>query len=223
MGLFSRAPQQPTKPALRLPADTRMIDVRGESHYVPALERVARENGVDLKHRDEFDLDDVWLRIIPQPTNPHDSNAIMVASPRGDCLGHISREGAAKYVEVISELAEKHELWCKAQMGGGIYDGDWRIGVWIYIPTPGELGKLASLHAAASIAVLAKKWQDAQALQAEASQILDTTIARMRANGEDCDGEHTLLARANLEKAIRAHVRAIKALHRAVTDFQGRP
>lgn len=200
-----------------------MIDVHGESHYVPALERLAHQSGVNLKRIDEFDLDTIWLRLIPEPANPHDPKAIMVASPDGRCLGHIGRTEAAKYAEVITELAETHELWCRAQIGGGLHNGQWRIGVWLYIPTPGELEKQAGHQAAESVAMLGAKWRDAQVLQTEASQMFDAILAQMRVDGDNPDGEHMLFARANLEKAVRGHLRAAKALHRAVNDFQGKP
>jgi hypothetical protein len=154
-------PSRSRKTALRLPASTRMLNVQGESHYMPALRKLVSTQGVNLGRVDEFDTGDLWLRLTPEPTNQYDRNAIMVTSPKGSCLGYLGREQAAKYVEVITELAVKHDLWCKAQVGGGRYPSGWRIGVWLFIPTPTELTQLAGNKTAGSMALLEGKWRDA--------------------------------------------------------------
>ncbi len=200
-----------------------MVEVRGESHYVAALERLVSAQGVNLKRVDEFDLDDIWLRLIPEPTNPYDPRALMVASSEGDCLGHIGRENAAKYAEIITELAGGHDLWCRAQIGGGRYDDGWRIGVWVFMVSPGDLAKQAGRVAAQSVATLESKWREATIIHTGAMDNFTATLAQMRAADQDPDGEHMQFARAGLEKAIRSYARAVKALQQAVNDFHGNP
>lgn len=200
-----------------------MVEVRGESHYVPALERLASAQGVNLKRVDEFDLDDIWLRLIPEPTNPYDRKALMVTSPEGHCLGHIGRENAAKYTEIITELAKAHDLWCRAQIGGGRYDDGWRIGVWVFMVSPGDLAKQAGRAAAQSVAALESKWREATIIHTGAVDTFTATLAQMRAADHDPDGEHMQFARTGLEKAIRSYARAVKALQQAVTDFHDTP
>lgn len=216
-GIAPATRAKPAKPILRLPADTRMIDVHGESFYGPALRKFVTANGVNLNRTDDFDLDDVLVRLIPEPTNPQDPRAIMVAAPDGSCLGHVGRANALKYAEIITELAETHDLWCKAQIGGGKYPSGWRIGVWLYIPTPGELAKQAGDAAAQSVVTLERKWREATALQHDAFETFTATLARIH----DHDEAHMQFVRAGLEKAIRSHTRSAKALQRAALDFHG--
>ncbi len=133
----------PARPALRLPGEANLIEVRGESRCVPALERLAADHGVQLAHVDEFDIDDVWLRLIPEPTNAVDPNALLVTSAQGRRLGYMARERAARYAAVVAELAATHDLWCRAHVGGGRHDGSWRIGVWLHLVAPRELKRAA--------------------------------------------------------------------------------
>jgi hypothetical protein len=120
----------------------RFIEVHGESHYLPALERLASEHGVDLAHVDDFDIDDVPVQLIPEPTNPYDPHAIMVVSPTNrDRLGYMAREKAAEYAEAIAKIAMEHDLWCAAQVGGARHDDGWRIGIQLLLPIPSKMAQ----------------------------------------------------------------------------------
>lgn len=106
---------------------------------------------------------------------------------------------------------------------GGHYDDGWRIGVWVYMVSPGDLAKQAGQVAAQSVAALEGKWREATIIHTGAVDTFTTTLAQMRAADQDPDGEHMQFARAGLEKAIRSYARAVKALQQAVTDFHGIP
>jgi hypothetical protein len=186
---------------------------------MPALEKLVTAQGINLKHTDDFDLHDLWLRLIPEPTNPADPRAIQVASPDGALLGYLSRENAAKYAEILTELADKHDLWCAAQIGGGLKEDGWSIGVWLYMATPGELAKRASQTASQSVVALETAWHESTAVEQGAREAFDAALSQMRTDGLDPDGDEIWFARANVEKAIRSYSRATKALHRAVDDF----
>jgi hypothetical protein len=112
----------------------------------------------------------------------------MVTSPEGHCLGHIGRENAAKYTEIMTELAKAHDLWCRAQVGGGRYDDGWRIGVWVFMVSPGDLAKQAGRAAAQSVAALESKWREATIIHTGAVDTFTVTLVRMRAADHDPDG-----------------------------------
>jgi hypothetical protein len=208
---------------LRLPHDTRLIDVVGESHHMPAIERLVTAQGVNLRHIEDFDIDNIWLRLTPEPNNPVDKRAISVTTAKRELLGYLSRENAAKYVEILTELGRQHDLWCLAQVGGGLKDDGWSIGIWLYMETPGELSKHAGRKAAASVAALEDQWSAATKTQSDAYNMFLAALAQMELDGVDPDGTDKQFSRASLEKAIRAHARSSKALQKAVADFQGAP
>jgi hypothetical protein len=223
-GVTQPTPRSPSKLTsgreLRLPHDTRLIDVVGESHHMPAIERLVTAQGINLSRIDDFDLDNIWLRLIPEPNNPADKRAISVTTAKRELLGYLSRENAAKYVEILTELGRQHDLWCLAQVGGGLKDDGWSIGIWLYMETPGELSKHAGRKAAASVGSLEDKWTVATEIQSDAFL---AALAQMELHGLDPDGADRQFSRASLEKAIRAHARSSKALQKAVADFQGAP
>lgn len=179
---------------------------------MPTLERLAATNNVNLSRAADFDVDGLWFRITPEPSNPADTNAIMVCAENGERVGYLPRESAVKYAPVIRELAERNELWCRGSIGGGRKRDGWAIGVWLQLLSPAELAKIASARTAKSIVLIAEKWDQANRTNGLAMRELEDLVAdKGRRDGADHQA-----ARAQLEKAVRQHVRASKALLQAV-------
>jgi HIRAN domain len=71
---------------------TTNLSVKGTRYYKAA----------ELLQKDSL-LSSTAIRLEHQPHNPHDKNAVAVRVKRtGAMLGHISREVAAKYVELLN-------------------------------------------------------------------------------------------------------------------------
>jgi hypothetical protein len=198
------ARSRPIQPSLRL-ATGRIVEVRGESRRLRQLEDLVTTQGVNLRACDEFDIGNVWVQLSPEPGNPVDGNAIMVLAPQGELIGYMARERAAQYVAPICELARSHELWCEAQIGGGLHADGWRIGVWLHLPSPRDLEQQISGRSATTVAGLQRRWADATQLANGAFQALGQTLETLNDAGQDGDEESMQVQRATLEKAVRAH------------------
>lgn len=73
-------------------------EVVGESHYVDAIRALFVE-GVDERWQERI----VTADLVPEPENPHDSNAVKVAVD-GATVGYLPRPDAARYGPVLSGL-----------------------------------------------------------------------------------------------------------------------
>lgn len=117
MRLFRRRQQQPQQRVVRL-APGRGVRVVGESHRQDALRDAARGRVVA-----PGDLDaaiPVTARLVPEPRNPHDSNAVRVdvdARP----VGYLPRDVAPEWQPDLLRLAaDGCVAECDAYiMGGG--------------------------------------------------------------------------------------------------------
>lgn len=104
------------------------LEVVGESFHQAALWRLV---GGDQGERVRFDTQAI---LDPEPTNPHDTNAIRVLI-QGNPVGHLGREDAAIYLSGLRSLIEKRGRpigLCGQIVGGGFY-GDRRgmLGVFL--------------------------------------------------------------------------------------------
>ena len=75
------------------------VEVAGESHYPEAIRAAL---GSDVKA--DGSETTVTVRLLPEPTNKHDRNAVAVWSDFGK-VGYLPRPEAKRYAGVLSSLA----------------------------------------------------------------------------------------------------------------------
>ena len=107
----------------------RLVNVAGESHYQEALREIvgsAAEIAVDTE-----------AQLVPEPSNPHDPNAVMVQID-GKLVGYLSRDEAVAYGPTLKELAERGRTGlCEARIAGrGGNGGTSNLGVFLRLPDP---------------------------------------------------------------------------------------
>ena len=117
------------------------IEVKGESHYQPALRDVGAGLDQELdptKLRVRAEGLAVWLRRAPE--NPHDPNAVEVRLADGRIAGFLSRETAVGYAPVIDSLGAV-QIWCSACIFARreTTSSDWNCGVWLALPPAEDL------------------------------------------------------------------------------------
>lgn len=102
MGLLSRLfgqEQEREKPLYEVSAVIsyeERVAIVGESHYQDAIRSACGwKPGTDTAF-------DCMAELVPEPTNPHDPNAIMVQID-GRCVGYLSRDDAVVYGPAIKE------------------------------------------------------------------------------------------------------------------------
>lgn len=108
------------------------LRVVGTPHYQPALAALAgpkRAGGV---------AEDVRVRLVPEPTNPHDPDAIAVVLRAGaDTLGYLAREDARAYGPRVREIAARsHVAVVDAVVLGGDADRNSLFVLWLHIAAP---------------------------------------------------------------------------------------
>lgn len=95
-------------PAIRMPGTGRgyFFEVAGESFHQDALRALTET--------------ELTIRLTAEPENPHDANAVAIQSLEGTTLGHMPREEAARYQQLILQLAERGLVAvCQARLTGG--------------------------------------------------------------------------------------------------------
>ena len=106
----------------------RLINVAGESHYQDALHAICGDPG-DEGVRREAEAD-----LVPEPSNPHDPNAVRVEI--GERLvGYLPRDEAVAYAPLIREITDRGRTpACESLVSGrgGV------IGVFLRLPDPVE-------------------------------------------------------------------------------------
>lgn len=120
-----RSPQAPVSGKAAEPLHWReggggFVAVVGESHYQDTLrglsdlfELVGRDNRVFM------------VRLVPEPTNAYDSNAVVVQTEGNVTIGYLRRELAADVQKLL--MAQPAIVTCQAQLRGG--DNGQQIGV----------------------------------------------------------------------------------------------
>ena len=85
-----------------------LVNVAGESHYQEALHEIAKG---------EQRLE-VTAALIPEPSNPHDPNAVRVEID-GKLVGYLPRAAAVAYGPLIKEPADRgRTAVCEAMVSG---------------------------------------------------------------------------------------------------------
>ena len=89
------------------------VEVKGESYYQAALDRVCGGKCGEGHARKVFAL------LEAETDNPHDANAVAVKVD-GEIVGRLGRQDAATYAPLLRELAEKDKLpFARAFIRGG--------------------------------------------------------------------------------------------------------
>jgi len=109
----------------------RLVNVAGESHYQEALRELvgpttAAEIAVDTE-----------AVLVPEPSNPHDPNAVMVQID-GKLVGYLPRDDAVAYGPALRELGERGRAGaCEARIAGRRDGGGTpNLGVFLRLPDP---------------------------------------------------------------------------------------
>lgn len=110
-------------------------DVVGESYYQDALAEIAgpkTKAGVDL---------DVKARLVPEPDNPHDANAVAVYI-QGRKVGHLPRDMAAEWVATLTRRGDPRRIvevdanitggWRRERRDGKISEGSFGVSLDIF-------------------------------------------------------------------------------------------
>lgn len=133
MGLFNRRKQSGPTQVETLIFDqgecTELVAAVGESHYQDALRSLCGNQGwEDVR----FDCIAV---LAPQPSNPHDPNAVMVQVD-AQLVGYLSRGDAASYQALIRE-AMPRLIQCEARIAGRGRGADTsNLGIFLKLPPP---------------------------------------------------------------------------------------
>jgi hypothetical protein len=108
-----------------------LVNVAGESHYQEALRALTDTDGAT-----EVRLE-VEAVLVPEPTNPHDPNAVMV-QVGGLLVGYLPRQSAVAYGPMIAAVAARSRAAaCEAMIAarGGPTSA---LGVFLRLPKPGD-------------------------------------------------------------------------------------
>ena len=116
-------------PRTTLLVGARLVNAAGESHYQEALREIAGPAA-------EIAVDTEAL-LVPEPSNPHDPNAVMVQID-GKLVGYLPRDEAVAYGPTLQELAERGRTGlCEARIAGrGGHGGTSNLGVFLRLPDP---------------------------------------------------------------------------------------
>ncbi|MBX5470805.1 MAG: hypothetical protein IRZ21_13030 [Thermoleophilaceae bacterium] len=107
------------------------VEVVGESHYQQALRSICgREAWTEVRH-------ECVALLVPEPTNPHDPNAVMVQID-GKLVGYLSRADAVAYRPTLRPLAAQGKAAaCHAVIAGrGPGSRTSNLGVFLHLPPP---------------------------------------------------------------------------------------
>jgi restriction system protein len=124
-------------------------EVRGESHYQNAIaacvDACVIEQSSDLACHAEFEA-----RLVRDPENRHDANAVAVTSVGASTLGHLPRELAIVFAPTLDRIGALAAVQCRARAYGrrDQPSGSWNFGIWLDLPDPADfaevLGELGS-------------------------------------------------------------------------------
>jgi hypothetical protein len=141
MRLFRRKPAnpEPEPQAVVISAGGEFeVEVRGESFHQDTISKLVGTSGNVQTDGDRRRATlRAWLR--PEPENPHDPNAVLVAALSGHPLGHLPRELCASYQRVLNEVGDRARIWCEACAFGRCVEGRWNYGIWLDLPSAIEL------------------------------------------------------------------------------------
>lgn len=133
MGLLARllgvssASEEPSFEIPRRIGHEERIAIVGESHYQDAI-----RSACGAKPGEDVGFDCI-AELVPEPTNPHDSNAVMVQI-EGRCVGYLSRSDARTYgPAIIDGIREQGTGICRAYIAGRANGETANLGVWLHL------------------------------------------------------------------------------------------
>jgi restriction system protein len=118
-------------------------EVRGESHYQDAIgacvDAGVIEQSSDLACHAEFDA-----RLVREPENRHDANAVAVTSIGARTLGYLPRELAVLFAPTLDRIGGLAAVQCGARAYGrrDRSSGPWNFGVWLDLPDPADFAEV---------------------------------------------------------------------------------
>jgi hypothetical protein len=131
MGLFKRRKRPGSTQVGTLMFDegesTELVAAVAESHYQDALRSLCgSQRGEEVR----FDCTAV---LVPEPSNPHDSNAVMVQVD-AHLVGYLSRGDAVNYRSLIADALPRF-IQCEARIAGRGPGGETsNLGVFLRLP-----------------------------------------------------------------------------------------
>jgi hypothetical protein len=88
-----------------------LVNVAGESHYQDALREIAGQDDGEVRL-------ETTAALIPEPSNPHDANAVRVEID-GRLVGYLPRASAVAYGALVRQPAERgRTAVCDAMVAG---------------------------------------------------------------------------------------------------------
>jgi HIRAN domain-containing protein len=110
---------------------TELVAAVGESHYQDALIAIC---GSKRWEKVAFDC---LAALVPEPSNPYDSNAISVQI-NGRPVGYLSRADARAYRRLVNDAAPQY-IACEAHIAGREEGSETsNLGVFLKLPPPTE-------------------------------------------------------------------------------------
>ena len=118
------------------------MEVKGESHYQEAIRDCVGNLDVGLTadhaRSSEFDV-----RLVREPDNGYDSNAVSVRSMTERTLGYLARPTAEEYAPILDGIGERAVVQCRARAYGrrAGSTGHWNFGIWLDLPGATDLAE----------------------------------------------------------------------------------
>lgn len=88
------------------------VEVVGESHYQETLQQLSLL--FETIGRDERNF---TVKLVPEPSNPHDANAVAVVTEGDAKVGYLARDVAKSYQKHL--LKQRAPVLCPARLTGG--------------------------------------------------------------------------------------------------------
>jgi hypothetical protein len=137
------------------------VDVAGESHYQEAISECVAAGSVEITS-DSRCSSEFNVRLVREPDNQYDANAVAVTSLAGRTLGYLPRAVAGEYAPVLDRITGLAIVECAARAYGR-RDGSespWIFGIWLDFPDALELSQaLAGLRSGAIEEISEHEWR----------------------------------------------------------------
>ncbi len=118
------------------------MEVKGESHYQEAIRDCVGSLDVGLT-ADHARSSEVDVRLVREPDNGYDSNAVSVRSMTDRTLGYLARPTAEEYAPILDGIGERAVVQCRARAYGRRAEstGHWNFGIWLDLPDATDLAE----------------------------------------------------------------------------------
>ena len=115
------------------------MEVKGESHYQEAIRECVADASAEVRSDDACSCE-FSVRLVREPENPYDANAVAVRSLTDRTLGHLPRAVARDYAPVLDGLETFAKVECSARAYGrrDRSSDPWNFGIWLDLPDASE-------------------------------------------------------------------------------------